>query len=167
MRNFVLGVVVTVVVVAVAGLLYSWGGFMKVTADESMSHFEHRLASRAVDASVERQAPQTNSPLPASDANLIDGMKLYHSNCAGCHGEMNKQVAEFGRSYYPPAPQLIIRPIDDPESHIFYIVKHGIRWTGMPAWGKTVKDDDLLEGDYVSSPGGKSAPRAVQQAVQK
>jgi mono/diheme cytochrome c family protein len=166
MRNFVLGVIVTVLVIIVGGWLYASGGFMKITADESPGQLERRLASTAVDAAVERQAPQITSPIPATDSNLIDGMKLYRSNCAGCHGDMDKKVAEFGRSLYPATPQLIVRPIHDPEWHIFYVVKHGIRWTGMPAWGKTVKDEDLWKVTMFLQRVG-NLPPAVQQAIPK
>ena len=66
-----------------------------------------------MDASMERRAPHDNNPVPATDANLIDGMKIYTMNCASCHGGLDKKPNPFGANFYPPVPQLILDPPDD------------------------------------------------------
>jgi len=143
MGKFVLGIVVGAVGLVLAGWAYTRSGYMPVNADVAPGTFERYIASTALDASIERQAPRAKNPVPITDANLIDGMKFYTMNCAQCHGELTRKESPFGESFYPPAPQLILHPLDDPEWHIFYAVKHGIARTGMPAWGKTASDDDL------------------------
>jgi thiosulfate dehydrogenase len=143
MGKFVLGIVVGAVGLVLAGWAYSRSGYMPVNADVAPGTFERYMASTALDASIERQAPKVKNPVPITDANLIDGMKFYTMNCAQCHGELTRKESPFGESFYPAAPQLILHPLDDPEWHIFYAVKHGIARTGMPAWGKTASDDDL------------------------
>ena len=166
MGKFFLGMIIGLIVLIGGGLLYSRSGLMKITADERPGSLERYVANQALDASVEHQAPQITSPLPASDANLIDGMKFYVMACAGCHGAVDKKASDFGRSFYPPAPQLIIHPMDDPEWFMFFVAKHGVRWTGMPAWGKTVKDDDLWKVTMFLSRIEKLPP-AVQQVMNK
>lgn len=143
MGKFFLGIIVGTVGLILAGWAYTRTGYMPVNADVSPGTFERYIASTALDASIERQAPRTKNPVPVTDANLIDGMKFYTMNCAQCHGELSRKESAFGESFYPAAPQLILHPLDDPEWHIFYAVKHGIARTGMPAWGKTASDDDL------------------------
>ena len=143
MGKFFLGLIVGAVGLVLAGWAYTRSGYMPVNADVSPGAFERYIASSALDASMERQAPRVNNPIPTTDANLIDGMKFYTMNCAQCHGELTRKKSDFGESFYPAAPQLILHPLDDPEWHIFYAVKHGIARTGMPAWGKTASDDDL------------------------
>ncbi len=143
MGKFVLGIVVGAVGLVLAGWAYTRSGYMPVNADVAPGTFERYIASTALDASIERQAPRAKNPVPITDANLIDGMKFYTMNCAQCHGELTRKESPFGESFYPAAPQLILHPLDDPEWHIFYAVKHGIARTGMPAWGKTASDDDL------------------------
>jgi mono/diheme cytochrome c family protein len=95
-----------------------------------------------LDAAVDRRAANLKNPLTASNEKLISGMQSYTMNCASCHGGLDKAPSALGRSFYPPAPQLIIEPLDDPDSHIYYIVKHGIRWNGMPAWDNILNDPD-------------------------
>ena len=47
------------------------------------------------------------------------------------------------KAFYPPVPQLILDPLDDPEWHTYYAIRTGIRYTGMPAWGKALSDQDI------------------------
>jgi len=143
MRKFIAGIVFAVVAFVLAALIYAGGGYMAVHADAAPGVIERWVANRALDAAVERQAPQQNNPVPKTDANLIDGMKLYAMNCAGCHGGLDRKRNVLGGAFYPPAPQIIVRGLHDPEWQIFFVIKHGVRLTGMPAWGKVMSDEDL------------------------
>jgi mono/diheme cytochrome c family protein len=49
----------------------------------------------------------------------------------------------LAHSMYPPPPQLIVEPSDDPEWHVFYAIRTGIRYSGMPAWNKVLSEDDM------------------------
>jgi len=97
----------------------------------------------AVDASMDRHAPKISNPVPPTDDNLIQGMKIYTINCSLCHGTLDQKPSPLGKSLYPPVPQLILHPPDDPEWHTFYTVNTGIRYTGMPAWNKVLTTDDI------------------------
>lgn len=143
MRNFILGVVVTLLVLVLGGLAAAMLGLLPTTADAVPPRIERRIAMTAVDASMERRAPRLTNPVPPTDDNLIDGMKIYVMNCAGCHGALDNKPAIFGQSFYPPVPQLIIHPMDDPEWHIYYAVRTGIRYTGMPAWNKNLTEQEM------------------------
>jgi mono/diheme cytochrome c family protein len=166
MRNFFLGVIVVILIIVVGGLIYSRAGYMSFVADQTPGAVEKWVASNALDASMEKQAEHVKSPIPATDANLIDGMKFYTMNCALCHGTVNKKPSDLGQSFYPPAPQIIIEPLDDPEWHLFYAIKHGVRWTGMPAWGKVASDENIWKTSMFLSR-VEHLPPAVQQAIPK
>lgn len=143
MRNFVLGIIFTVVLLTLGGLGYALLGLIPTNADASPPKMEEHIANMALDASMERRAPRATSPIPPTDENLMDGMKLYTMNCAGCHGGLDRKPVAFGASFYPPAPQLIVEPIDDPDWHVFYAIRTGVRYSGMPAWGKTMSEPDM------------------------
>jgi mono/diheme cytochrome c family protein len=143
MRNFILGVIITLLVLALGGLAFALLGFMPTNADVTPPSLERRIAAPALDASMERHAPRVNSPLPPTDDNLIDGIRIYTMNCALCHGGLDNKPSALEHSFYPPPPQLILDPLDDPEWHIFYAVRTGVRYTGMPAWGKTLSEQDM------------------------
>jgi len=143
MRKFILGIIVTLLVLILGGLGFATLGYLPTHANVAPPRWEHHLANAAVDASMERHAPRTANPLPSSDQNLEDGMKLYTMNCAVCHGGLDRKPASLAHSLYPPAPNLISDPPDDPEWHVFYTIRTGIRYTGMPAWDKTLSEQDM------------------------
>jgi mono/diheme cytochrome c family protein len=143
MGKFLLGVILTLIVLILGGLGFAMFGFFPTQADVPPPRLERRLAMGAVDASMERHAPHVANPLSPTDQNLIDGMKIYTMNCSGCHGSLDRKPTAMGASFYPPAPNLISDPPDDPEWHTFYTIRTGIRYTGMPAWAKSLSEDDI------------------------
>ena len=136
MRKFIPGIIATLLVLGLGGLAVATLGFMPTNADATPPRLERRVAMSALDASMERHAPRISSPIPPTDQNLIDGMKVYTMNCSMCHGTLDNQPSPLERSFYPPVPQLILDPLHDPEWHIHYAVRTGVRYTGMPAWDK-------------------------------
>lgn len=143
MRNFILGIIVTVLVLLIASLGLALLGFLPTRANTAPPEMESHIAMSALDNSVERHAPHVNNPVPPTDENLIEGLKIYAMNCAGCHGGIDRQPAPFGKSFYPPAPSLILDPPDDEEWHVFYVIRTGVRYTGMPAWDKALSEPDM------------------------
>jgi mono/diheme cytochrome c family protein len=162
MGRFILGVIVTLVVLILGGLGFAMFGFFPTNANVAPPRVERRLANGAIDASMDRHAPHVANPLNPTDQNLIDGMKLYTMNCAGCHGGLDRKPVTFGESFYPPVPNLISDPPDDPEWHIFYTIRTGIRYTGMPAWEKNLSEPDMWKVTSFLSRMDKLPP-AVQQ----
>src|SRR6266700_1225857 len=143
MRGLVLGIIVAFVLLFVAALVIAQFGLMPTNADATPPAFEQHIAMNALDASMERHAPRVNNPIPATEDNLIAGMKLYTMNCAVCHGTLDYKPSLLEHSMYPPPPQIILNPLDDPEWHIYYAVRTGVRYTGMPAWSKALSDQDM------------------------
>jgi mono/diheme cytochrome c family protein len=162
MRKFILGVIFTLLVLIIGAAGYAMLGFFPTPANVEPPHWEHRFAMGAVDASMERHAPRITNPLTPTDQNLEDGMKLYTMNCAGCHGTLDRKFSAFGGSFYPPAPNLISDPPDDPEWHIFYTIRTGVRYTGMPAWDKTLATDDMWKITMFLSHMDKLPPNVQQ-----
>lgn len=143
MRNFILGIIVTIVVLLIGGLGMALLGLLPTRANRTPPKMEQHLAMSALDNSVDRHAPRVNNPVPPTDENLIDGMKIYTMNCAQCHGGIDRKPVDFGLSFYPPAPNLILNPPDDPEWHLYYVIHNGVRYTGMAAWDKTLSEQDM------------------------
>jgi len=178
MRNFILGIVITVLVLLIGGLGLALLGFLPTRANVAPPEMERHIAMSALDNSVERHAPRLNSPVPPTDENLIGGMKIYTMNCAGCHGGLDRKPVPFGQSFYPPAPNLILHPPDDAEWHVFYVIRTGVRYTGMAAWDKTLSETDMWKvtaflsrvdklppavQDYWKKSSGVNAPTGEQE----
>jgi mono/diheme cytochrome c family protein len=161
MGKILLGVLITVVILALAALGFATLGFFPTRANVEPPHWERHFAMGAVDASMERHAPRVTNPLTPTDQNLEDGMKLYTMNCALCHGGLDRKPATLANSFYPPAPNFISDPPDDPEWHTFYTIRTGIRYSGMPAWDKTLSEDEMWKITMLLSHMDKLPP-AVQ-----
>ena len=140
MKGFLSGITLTLIALAVAGYFLLKKGYVDFKADNEPSAFEGHLAMSAVDASTERNAPEQKNPVAADEANLAAGAKLYVNHCAGCHGLPAYPDNQFGRSFNPPVPAFFKEAPDMPENQNFYIIQHGIRWSGMPAWNKTLSE---------------------------
>lgn len=143
MGKFLLGVIVTLVVIVLIALGVAFLGLFPTAANVEPTNLERHLAMGAVDASMERHAPRISNPLMPTDPNLIDGMKLYTMNCALCHGGLDRKGSTLSNSFYPPPPDLVSNPPDDPEWHIFYTIRTGVRYSGMPAWDKTLGEQEI------------------------
>jgi mono/diheme cytochrome c family protein len=120
-------------------------GVLPVQADVAPSRLETALLGSALHAAVARNAPTGSSPLPASEENLTAGAKVYREMCARCHGGSRESDNSYGRSFYPPAPQLPLTRTSYTDSEMFWIVKHGIRNTAMPAWGNLLSDQEIWQ----------------------
>jgi len=138
-----------VIAAAIAGVLLSApfavmkSGVINVSADAQPPAWEASLMPMALRASVKRHAPVQANPVAPTDANLAFGAEIYNQMCASCHGRTNGKPGTVGASLYPPAPQLPGRSTTYSEAELFWIVKHGIRNTGMPGWGRQLSDEDL------------------------
>jgi mono/diheme cytochrome c family protein len=166
MRNFVVGGVVTILVLLIGGAGLALLGFLPTRANSAPPEIERHLAMSALDNSVDRHAPRLNNPVSPTDDNLIAGLKLYTMNCALCHGGVDRQPSTLEQSFYPPPPNLILHPPDDEEWHLFYVIHNGVRYTGMPAWDKTLSDPDIWKVTAFLSRIDKLPP-AVQDYWQK
>jgi mono/diheme cytochrome c family protein len=145
MKNFILGFVVALLIAGCGLYFYVKGGYISFDADQHPSEFEEHTAMQAVDAATDRRAPNLKNPLPASEENIVAGAKLYVNHCAGCHGLPSNPDAQFAKSFYPEVPSFFKDAPDMPENQNFYVIQHGIRWTGMPAWNKTLNDTETWQ----------------------
>lgn len=76
------------------------------------------------------------NPVPPTDAVLQEGLEHFADHCAMCHSNNGSGDTEIGRGLYPRAPDMRASPTQDlSDGELFAIIEHGIRLTGMPAWG--------------------------------
>ena len=109
MGKFFLGVIITILLLILAGFGYAMLGLFPTPANVEPSHFERHLAMSAVNLLTYCHAPRVSNPLTPTDQNLEDGMKLYTMNCSLCHGGLDRKPSTLATSFYPPPPNLILR----------------------------------------------------------
>jgi mono/diheme cytochrome c family protein len=144
---FIAGVVVTILVAVAVGWITLHSGAIKANADAKPGGFELWAAGTSLQATLRREAPKGPNPVPLTDANLLEGVRLYGQNCAVCHGTAtsgDEHASAIARGEYPGPPQLASDGVeDDPEGVTFWKIKHGIRLTGMPSWGASLNDQQI------------------------
>ena len=146
LRGFILGVIFAVIVIAAAAYVGVTTGQIPAAADLPAGPIETWVAGKDLGAVIAAQAPATPNPVPLTDANLSEGVRLYGQNCAICHGTAAGDTEEspIAKGEAPRPPQLATDGVeDDPEGVTFWKVKHGIRFTGMPSWRATLTDQQI------------------------
>lgn len=145
MRRFVFGIIASLAACAAAAYFLLERGYIDFGADQSPSRIESKLAMGAVDAWTERHASDRKNPLPATEENITAGATLYLNHCAGCHGVPSNPESQFQQSFYPPAPGFFREMPDMNDGETLYIIQRGIRWSGMPAWNRTLSDEQIWQ----------------------
>lgn len=163
MKNFLLGIIFTLIALIALGAYFTYRGYIDMRADQEPSSLENKVAMSAMDASADRNAPDVKNPVPATEENLVAGAKIYMNSCAGCHGLPSNPDPQFGRSFYPPVPQFFKDAPDMPENENFYVIQHGVRWTGMPAWNKTLTEQQMWQVTGFLNAIGKLPPAAQKE----
>jgi len=119
-----------------------YAGLYNIAADVPHTPPVYWLLETVRDRSVAARARDI-VPNDLDDANRISkGAGQYAEMCSGCHLAPGMKRTEISRGLYPRAPELRRKTNLTPAEQ-FWVVKHGVKMTGMPAWGVT-HDDDLL-----------------------
>jgi mono/diheme cytochrome c family protein len=146
MAKFWLGGFVALFLVAVvATVLLSSGRGVNLAAT-APPDFIDRLAPRVLDAAIARETKGLTVTLPTDPAAIERGLAHYKENCLPCHGGPGIKRAELAQGLNPAPPELD-QPMeaDIPDAKLFWIVKNGIRMTGMPAFGVNHSDDEIRD----------------------
>jgi mono/diheme cytochrome c family protein len=140
-----LGAVLTVALLSVAALAVVMLGLMPVSADGIHLRLEARVMPSVLHFAIARHAPEAINPVPLNEDNLKSGVSTYKAMCARCHSTPQGNPSVYGQSFYPPAPGLAGGLSTYTDSQVFWIIKHGIRNTGMPAWSSMLSDEEIWQ----------------------
>jgi mono/diheme cytochrome c family protein len=133
--SLVIGVfgIAIAIVIAVGALALMRGG---MSARTEPTRLEGRLARTIRTLAVPSEIRAATNPIPASPRVVEAGLEHFADHCASCHGNDGSGRTAVGLNLYPRAPDMR-RPETQTltDGEIFYIIEHGVRFTGMPAWG--------------------------------
>jgi mono/diheme cytochrome c family protein len=146
MRKFLTSIFVAYLLLA--GLVYVGlrAGWIGAGADQTPGRLERWVAKRVLDVAIHREGPLPASPLSLSDENLVKGARIYQTHCLVCHGAADGKPSAIARGLNVSPPQLAFDGVeDDPAGETYWKVKHGIRFTGMPAYADALSDEELWQ----------------------
>ncbi len=128
-----------------AGIVLT-AGLVDFSASAPAGRLEERLATFALNRSIERHAPKVANPLARSPAAVAAGLALFRTHCVACHGAPGVDPTEAGASLNPPAPGLTLARVQArSDGELKWIVSNGIRMTGMPAFGASRSEEEVWQ----------------------
>src|ERR1700680_459079 len=133
MKRWIVAVLVFVALVAVVyGVAVIGRGF---SAADQPSGLERVMARAVRNIGIPSRARNEKNPLTADPGVLAEAKERFGERSANCHGNSGNGGANIGKNRHPKAPDLRLpatQKLTDGEIH--YIIKNGVRLTGMPAW---------------------------------
>ncbi|MBB3140297.1 c-type cytochrome [Halomonas organivorans] len=138
------GVTVGAIAISFGTLFFIFGGFYNVSAQDDHHPIVGWSLHQTMESSVRARSKDIEAP-NLEDMDMIrQGANAYESLCAACHLKpgMNNTVLRQGLN---PTPPDFTEMIDSSPEEQFWVVKNGIKMTGMPSWGMTHEDKELWE----------------------
>jgi len=112
------------------------------SAREKPTRLEAFIARWARGLATPPEARRMRNPLAPTPLNVAEGRDHFADHCAICHANDGSGKTMINEGLYPPAPDLreeTTQRLSDGE--LLYIIKNGIRFTGMPGWGGDDNDN--------------------------
>jgi mono/diheme cytochrome c family protein len=136
--------VASLAVVSMLTLGWAYSGQYNVAADAPHWDVTTRALATIRERSIAVRAAELTVPNLADPALIALGAEHYAGMCTGCHLAPGVGDNEMRQGLYPQPPNLS-QPRDRSPAQSFWIIKHGLKMSGMPAWGVT-HDDEAIWG---------------------
>jgi mono/diheme cytochrome c family protein len=112
------------------------------SALDKPSAAEEAVARRLRHLATPREARAQANPVPLSPAVLAEARSHFADHCATCHANDGSGETPIGRGLYPKAPDMRRAETQGmSDGELFYVIANGVRFTGMPGWGRGPDQD--------------------------
>lgn len=127
-------------------IAFACSGSYQIAADKPHGAFMGWLIHETAEHAVIKNARAVQVPSGLdSPKRIAEGGRDYKAMCAVCHMGPGQQESEMRQGLNPMPPQLAKTAGSISPARIFWVVKHGIKMTAMPAWGETHNDEKLWD----------------------
>jgi mono/diheme cytochrome c family protein len=158
---------VLVVLLVIAGFAgaFIYTGAYNIGADAPHSRLVYDILEELREKSVATHARKIAVPRDLNDPRRIAaGAGLYQEMCTGCHLGPGLEKSEMSQGLYPSAPEFA-RGDELSPAEQFWTIKHGVKLSAMPAWGKTHTDELIWDMVAFIRQLPKMAPAQYRAAV--
>ncbi|MBA6412232.1 cytochrome c [Parahaliea sp. F7430] len=156
MKVYIKSLVFTGMLILVGGGLFLYSGVYPIGADTRHNSLTYWLLETLREHSVARAASDLSIPSDLNNSNrLLSGGADYNDMCVSCHLKPGMSESDFTLGLYPTPPNLSETAAEHGHDHAsradhdgalkrqFWIIKHGIKASGMPAWGPGHDDERI------------------------
>jgi len=128
----------------IGGFVFIWFGVFNVAATEQHSELTLWLISVVRDRSIAERATSPPKPSLKDPQRLKAGFRSYHTMCAVCHSVPGHKASPTRQGLNPKPPRLYTKQVQRrSDTELYWIIEHGIRMTGMPAFGSTHGPEEI------------------------
>lgn len=139
----ILAVVVCLLLLGAA--LFVWSGQYNIAANVPHWKATYWLLSTARDRSISDHSKTVTTPSLTHPGYLDIGFRNYHAMCRLCHNAPGHNRSEIARGLYPAPPDFASTNVKKrSDTEVYWIVKNGIKMSGMAAFGATHSEDEIL-----------------------
>ena len=132
--------VALLLVAALTSFGYAYSGLYDVAASQPDSALARWLLTTVRDHSIDRQSAGIAVPRLDDPALIQEGFAHYHAMCTGCHLTPGMESSEIRAGLNPEPPVLAKLVPSRSPARLFWVIKNGVKMSGMPAWGASHSD---------------------------
>jgi mono/diheme cytochrome c family protein len=133
-----------VVIALIADVAFIYSGLTDVAATNPHNAVTDFILSTTMENSVRAHAKGISAPATDDHGIIMEGFRHYREMCVGCHLAPGVDATEISEGLMPRPPKLQEEVEKWKPEELFWIIKNGVKMTGMPAWGLTHSDAKIL-----------------------
>jgi mono/diheme cytochrome c family protein len=142
-RTVLATVIAAYMVPILIGVGFIYSGAYDIGVDAHHWGLTYQVFETARVHSIKAHAAGITPPAGLDDqAKILAGVEHFAEHCAVCHGAPGVPKDDIANGLYPQPPDLAVAANRYAATELFWIIKHGIKMTGMPSWGDH-GDDEL------------------------
>lgn len=138
-----LAIALLLAVAAGGGFVYA--GLYNIAATEQHTAPVYWLLDHAMRRSIKNFSGDVQPPPLADDGRVRNGHRLYREKCAQCHGAPGIAPDDLAYGMMPAPANLVATAREWPASEIYWVVRNGIKMSGMPAWEYRLSDGEIWD----------------------
>ncbi len=146
MKTILATIFTSAALAVLGGVAFIYSGIYNVAATNKHSALMHWILHTTMEQSIERRADAIKLPVNIAlldPATIERGFRHYDEMCTGCHGAPGIQPGKMHDGLNPEPPTLTEEVREMSPAELFWVIKNGVRMTGMPAWGPGHSDDKI------------------------
>jgi mono/diheme cytochrome c family protein len=141
-KTFALTLVGALAVLALGGVAFIGSGVYNIGADDHHTKIVLATIVQLRDRSIAARSNSIEAHYVEDPQRIALGAQRYAALCVGCHLAPGVTKSDVRQGLYPHPPNLAQEELQQAQ-RAFWIVKHGIKMSAMPAWGKTLDDETI------------------------
>jgi mono/diheme cytochrome c family protein len=136
--------VTALAVLAIGGIVFIGSGVYNIGADDHHTKIVLAIIEQLRDRSIAARSNSIEAHYVEDPQRIALGAQRYAALCVGCHLAPGVTKSDIRQGLYPHPPNLAQEELQQAQ-RAFWIVKHGIKMSAMPAWGKTLDDQTIWD----------------------